>query len=505
MENAFQNITVTLTDDHGHPLSIPYCVMSGKDTVCRQQTTLSGLQRIPLYAQKGKSYTLHTRVEGREYSFALPPCEEGATLQVASSPLRTTYHVLLSPGKNLTDYRLYAFHPDWGVNEISLSNPGGIVSTKELPPGILSFFLLDGGCRIVSQRSVWTGKEKESADVPGLPRQYAPGEEINWRDVGGLSTDTALFCRIVKDDYWCAPNAESGKTYQTEADSEGNFRIAVDDFKEGDSFFLQAYTGKKKDKTDFFQYKMKDDIFPAVARHLHVRKEQTLGEAEVEIGHADESAYGLDKNNLLPEVKVKARLKQDKHMPTKRFYKTNYIDAKYIVERNYTEMEAVIRCISTIALRKLPPPDNTIITTGGINEPYQQYKLTCTRRSGVLAKEAEVKVLLDNMQVNIDEVMYMHPFDIESMEYLTPREALAVTHGVIAEALVIKTRKTDSHRQDDVKAKGIIYMPMGIANNGLDRPASLKAPKEKGLYKILIDKVYGGRNVTSFEVPVRVE
>lgn len=464
MENAFQNITVTLTDDHGHPLSIPYCVMSGKDTVCRQQTTLSGLQRIPLYAQKGKSYTLHTRVEGREYSFALPPCEEGATLQVASNPLRTTYHVLLSPGKNLTDYRLYAFHPDWGVNEISLSNPGGIVSTKELPPGILSFFLLDGGCRIVSQRSVWTGKEKESADVPGLPRQYAPGEEINWRDVGGLSTDTALFCRIVKDDYWCAPNAESGKTYQTEADSEGNFRIAVDDFKE-----------------------------------------QTLGEAEVEIGHADESAYGLDKNNLLPEVKVKARLKQDKHMPTKRFYKTNYIDAKYIVERNYTEMEAVIRCISTIALRKLPPPGNTIITTGGINEPYQQYKLTCTRRSGILAKEAEVKVLLDNMQVNIDEVMYMHPFDIESMEYLTPREALAVTHGAIAEALVIKTRKTDSHRQDDVKAKGIIYMPMGIANDSLDRPASLKAPKEKGLYKILIDKVYGGRNVTSFEVPVRVE
>ena len=51
----------------------------------------------------------------------------------------------------------------------------------------------------------------------------------------------------VKQSMIIAYHTNNGYTYQAEPDSEGKFHIPVDDFKDGDSFFLQAYTVKKKD------------------------------------------------------------------------------------------------------------------------------------------------------------------------------------------------------------------------------------------------------------------
>lgn len=594
LSNALQNITVSLTDLHGFPLSLPYYITCEEDTLCRQQTTRSGLQRIQLYMQKGKKYVLHTQAEGKAYQFPLPDTKKGIALQAVANHSRVSYHILASTPMDLADYHLYAYHQDWGMNKIALLNSSGIINMEGISSGILSLFLLDDKNGIVSQRSLWLEGKRDKPVLEDMARKYTPGEGIPLTGLFSQDTTKQVFCRIMKANYWCAPHAESaltwlcdlssplafpmhyyqesvadrridleawmattdfirfdvasalstgfsyqypleqylaleghvetrggnpvkqsmviayhtdnGYTYQAESDDEGKFHIPVDDFKDGDSFFLQTYTGRKKNQTDFFKYKMKDDVFPAVTNPFHVRKEQALNDAEVEIGYSSESAYGLDKNNLLPEVKVKAKVRADQYIPTKRFYKTNYIDAMHIKEKNYTQMEDVIHAIPVLNLRKNSSGENDI--PGMIFAPKKQYILTTTRGNSILGKKGEtleVKVLLDNIQVDIDEVINLSPFEIESVEYLTAREALAVTYGAINGALVVKTKKSDSSREE-VKSKGIIYTPMGLANYGSPgQDFRLKAPQERGKYKVLVDVVSGDRNIESYEIPIEVK
>ncbi|MDE5677513.1 MAG: hypothetical protein K2G02_00155 [Phocaeicola sp.] len=251
---------------------------------------------------------------------------------------------------------------------------------------------------------------------------------------------------------------------------------------------------------------MKDDVFPAVTSHFHVSKEQTLNEAEVEIGYVNGSTYGLDKDNLLPEIKVRAKVKADQYLLTKRFYKTNYIDAAHIKENNYTQMEDVICAIPVLNLRKTSSGENE--RPGMIFAPKKQYVLTTTRSNSILGKKGEaleVKVLLDNIQVDIDEVINLSPFEIELVEYLTAREALAVTYGAISGALVVRTKKSDSSREE-VKSKGIIYTPMGLDNYGSPgQDFRLKAPQERGKYNVLVDVVSEDRNIESYEIPIEVK
>ena len=49
----------------------------------------------------------------------------------------------------------------------------------------------------------------------------------------------------------------------------------------------------------------------------------------------DKSNYGVDKNNLLPEVQVGAKSLESKIESSEKYYGNNYVDAEKIKEHNY--------------------------------------------------------------------------------------------------------------------------------------------------------------------------
>ena len=67
------------------------------------------------------------------------------------------------------------------------------------------------------------------------------------------------------------------------------------------------------------------------------------------------------------------------------------------------------------------------------------------------------------MRMTANEVVQFLPFELSTVEYLPPKDAIKVTSGAIYGALVIKTRGVKKQKKD-IPAQGIQYIPMGLAN-----------------------------------------
>lgn len=284
-------------------------------------------------------------------------------------------------------------------------------------------------------------------------------------------------------------NTSNGKAYLCTLDDKGLFETAVDDFQDGDEFFVSALKGNQM-KAGFYKYQFEDESYPAVAKKkLLTNTMEKNGKYEVEYHLKDTMHYGINKNNVLPEIKVKARVKQPKYVPTKKFYANNYIDVANNEER-FPTFSSIIDAM----------PYVEIVCKIDYQSKQKKYEIITTARGG-----GGLVVLVDGTRTEPDEVIEYSPAQIESVELLSAREALLYTFGAIDGALLITTRKL-SKSGEEVQSKGILYRPMGISN--LEQPfvpiSKIKLPSSPGRYNLLIDCI-SSNNIFSYEFPIRIE
>lgn len=280
-------------------------------------------------------------------------------------------------------------------------------------------------------------------------------------------------------------NVSNGKAYLCVLDDNGCFEAAVDDFDDGDEFFISALKGKQQ-KAGIYKYLLEDEVFPAIVRPVFVQERKEAQEVEVHL--KDTKHYGIHKNNVLPEIRVKARIKHGNYIPTRRFYGNNYVDVANNEER-FPTFRSIIDAMPFVELK------NHV----DYHSKTREYKIISTARGG-----GELVVLLDGSRVDANEVVHYSPEQIETVEFLTAHEALKLTFGAINGALVITTRK-NTDKETEVETKGIRYRPLGITNlHSSFLPATkLKLPTIPGKYRLFIDCI-SSKETFSYEFPVEI-
>lgn len=277
-----------------------------------------------------------------------------------------------------------------------------------------------------------------------------------------------------------AYNTESNNVYDTTLDKDGRFRMAVDDFADGTSFFLQ--TMDKRSKPVDSKIILDNDSYPSVSPH----EKYSLWQSEYAESKA--TVNGMMQGGQLPDVVVKARVKRDEHLSTEKFYSYNYVGREKIEQYNYLYLVDILRGIPSVMVRY--NPENS-------KNPWQ---ISSNRGMSTLNASSEgLVILLDGSRVENEQkadVLQMSADEIETVELLRPWQALAYTWGAVDGAIKVTTRGADKSK---VRSKGIFYTPFGLSVVK-GNPKTTVAP---GKYRLLMD-VVSPTDITSFERDVVV-
>lgn len=277
-----------------------------------------------------------------------------------------------------------------------------------------------------------------------------------------------------------AYNTESNNVYDTTLDKDGRFRMAVDDFADGTSFFLQ--TMDKRSKPVDSKIILDNDSYPSVSPH----EKYSLWQSEYAESKA--TVNGMMQGGQLPDVVVKARVKRDEHLSTEKFYSYNYVGREKIEQYNYLYLVDILRGIPSVMVRY--NPENS-------KNPWQ---ISSNRGMSTLNASSEgLVILLDGSRVENEQkadVLQMSADEIETVELLRPWQALAYTWGAVDGAIKVTTRGADKSK---VRSKGIFYTPFGLSVVK-GNPKTTVTP---GKYRLLMD-VVSPTGITSFERDVVV-
>lgn len=272
-----------------------------------------------------------------------------------------------------------------------------------------------------------------------------------------------------------AYNTESNNVYDTTLDKDGRFRMAVDDFADGTSFFLQ--TMDKRSKPVDSKIILDNDSYPSVSPH----EKYSLWQSEYAESKA--TVNGMMQGGQLPDVVVKARVKRDEHLSTEKFYSYNYVGREKIEQYNYLYLVDILRGIPSVMVSY--NPDN-------YKNPWQ---ISSNRGMSTLnASNEGLVILLDGSRVENEQkadVLQMSADEIETVELLRPWQALAYTWGAVDGAIKVMTRGADKSK---VRSKGIFYTPFGLSVV----KGNPKATVTPGKYRLLMD-VVSPTDITSFE------
>lgn len=289
-------------------------------------------------------------------------------------------------------------------------------------------------------------------------------------------------------------NNDTGFTYDGEIEEDGTFEIGVDDFKEGDSFFLQAYN--KKGKSYNYRIKIPDENYPGIYFPKVVWEENS---PQTE-NHA---IISLDTTRMhwIPEVTVEALVYKE-NAPSNRFYKKNYVEREEIVRDGLVSLESILRRMPGIRLQQEVDGNGTYIFS--------------TRGSSSLEKKQTVGLYIDGSWVEqenntVDLQTIIDPADIKTIEYL-PAAAAFFKYGVKAFNGVIVIVTRSGKDKYPIRSQGIHYQPVGLSDN---RPFSenihlksiylkaneikkiqWRAPLYAGNYRIVVEAVGAGYAVT---------
>lgn len=272
-----------------------------------------------------------------------------------------------------------------------------------------------------------------------------------------------------------AYNTESNNVYDTTLDKDERFRMAVDDFADGTSFFLQ--TMDKRSKPVDSKIILDNDSYPSVSPH----EKYSLWQSEYAESKA--TVNGMMQGGQLPDVVVKARVKRDEHLSTEKFYSYNYVGREKIEQYNYLYLVDILRGIPSVMVRY--NPENS-------KNPWQ---ISSNRGMSTLNASSEgLVILLDGSRVENEQkadVLQMSADEIETVELLRPWQALAYTWGAVDGAIKVMTRGADKSK---VRSKGIFYTPFGLSVVK-GNPKTTVTP---GKYRLLMDAV-SPTDITSFE------
>ena len=307
--------------------------------------------------------------------------------------------------------------------------------------------------------------------------------------------------------------------YDVKLDESGRFHIAVDDFLEGETFFLQAVT--QKGKPDFANYHVDDETFPGLENNRpFVLPVSRYAATEITIGNMLDLKYTVDKdkvrNYALPNVTVKARLKTEKDVPTNKFYSTNYADREKIEERSFGSLYDILQDMPGIIIRKDASGDDNDVadgktSTSGIDANWkagrpskenftQSWAIYSTRGISVLSKkDASLPVIVDNIKYMKDDlnfVLYMPAFEIESVELLRPWQTLAYTSGALHGAILVKTRRYKD--RPDLPSKGAMYTPTGLSKQDGTFEQKPLVANQPGVFRLIVD-VITDSDIQSYE------
>ena len=277
-----------------------------------------------------------------------------------------------------------------------------------------------------------------------------------------------------------AYNTDNNLVYDAPLDERGRFIIAVDDFNDGTSFFLQTVNNRNKPISSNI---IVDDATypPASFPHTALKKSKYADDATATI-------EGTFHDQTLPDVVVKARMRKEKPKPTNKFYSTNYADREEIEKHNYQSLLDILKQM----------PGLTYVIDGDHTNFYS------TRGVGTLKAKA-LPLVVDGVKIDGDlaqNTLNMSAFEIEEVELLKPWQTLQYVSGAMDGAIMVKTR--NSSGTVSVASKGTYYTPLGLADGNIKTQNTVFAPAKPGVYRLLVD-VVSPEGLRSYEKKIVVE
>lgn len=270
--------------------------------------------------------------------------------------------------------------------------------------------------------------------------------------------------------------------------TDGRFRLAVDDFAEGDAFFLQALKGKKNEPVSN-GITLDDESFPAavIDRGRLITGGRYAGDVTTSIGQSSGTVHDL------PDVTVKARVIQKSEVPHKAYYGVRMKTRELIEERHYITVLDILKDMPFITVRR----ENNDDGSAG------NWEILSNRGKSTLSNST-MPLIWDGVKIDQDQydIYFNWPsLDIESVEQISIGEALMITNNALYGAIVVKTRKWKA--DEKVKSKGTIVRPMGLSNIPLASNEKPVVPSKDGDYRLLVD-IVGPDGVTSLSRPFSV-
>lgn len=297
-----------------------------------------------------------------------------------------------------------------------------------------------------------------------------------------------------------AYSSSTGFTYDADIDDQGHFELGVDDFKDGERFFIQAYDKKGKYKDTHIE--MYPDSFPP-SKPSSITWEEYTG-----LYNGEKYASLSDTIIWMSEVNVTARTPYVEN-PNKRPF-TNYFDDKKIRERHYVDLEQIIRAMPGLRIVEASKADSESST--GINGKL----VLSTRGSGTLNELPVVHFYIDgSWALNEDLRSMVNITDIASIEYIPAVRAMSL-YGSRAFNGVIVIKTLNGKQTTNIEPEGITYTPKGLSDNrsfpveiplrvcnipaGDTCTISFQAPSYPGSYRIVLEGTENGKNVVYKEL-----
>ena len=279
-----------------------------------------------------------------------------------------------------------------------------------------------------------------------------------------------------------------GLIYDAPLDDKGHFRMAVDDFAEGESFFLQALS--KKGKPDFADYHPDDEVYPPVADYRPFRvpvPRYAASQTETESVEISSYTDNGQRNYVFPNIVVKARLHMEEPEETNVFYSTNFANREKIEKRDFRTLLDILLDMPGITVQQGQPYDEA-----GMYDPElalsPKWTIVSNRGTSVLStKNNNLPIIVDGTRYsedNYDMLMKMPAFEIETVEFLRPWQTNAYVSGAVNGAIRVVTREYKD--RPPLPAKGAMYEPVGLTPQ---TPYEITpwVASQIGVYRLIVD------------------
>jgi len=268
---------------------------------------------------------------------------------------------------------------------------------------------------------------------------------------------------------------DNGIAEEAEIGKDSRFMLTLQDFTNGDTFFLQAKENDY-DKKEYTIVMDKENIPPFV--------EPSSLQIEHLFTETANDTYTDNDSEQLSEIKITAKARRVKYTAEDRFYKNRYIESEDIEKFNIISLHQLLRSFFSIYMT--------------VGERY-----ITTRRPSVLHHTIDmngdnisntIPLVIDGVKMELYEAEALCTVDdIVYVEYLSPAQTLAQPgcFGCINGAVAIKTGRKFKAVE---KRHGTYYTPLGISSS---LPIAKGTPSVSGQYIKIEDTFTSDGNIKS--------